>query len=105
MWWWLVPLIAGAALIYFWDDIRQWLIGPVLDWVGSNYGYHVRNRVKKAVVHIDRVATGVRRYVTLNQGWFRQPIIHEDYISINSVPQSVKDALQSNQVLVKEFVL
>lgn len=57
--------IAGAALIAFWDDIKNWLNTVAADAIERALGYSARNRIQKAVAVVDKVVSKVKSTSTI----------------------------------------
>lgn len=58
--WIVVGIITAAVLVAFWDSIKQWLDNTAADAVEKALGYEARNRMQKAVTHIDRFMNVIR---------------------------------------------
>ncbi len=58
-------LAAGAAIVAFWDDIKNWLNHVAADAVERVFGYSARNHMQKAVVVVDRMIGKLRNSSTI----------------------------------------
>ena len=53
-------IMGGAALVHFWDDIKNWLNQVAGDAVERLFGYQARQNIHKAVAIIDRVVNKIK---------------------------------------------
>lgn len=53
--WILLGAAAAGALVYFWDEIRDWLNSVAADAVERAFGYSARNTLHRAVACVDRL--------------------------------------------------
>lgn len=60
-----IALAAGAAMVAFWDDIKNWLNRVAADAVERAFGYQARNHMQKAVVVVDRLVGKLRNTSTV----------------------------------------
>lgn len=56
----LVGAVLTGALLYFWNDIRDWLNNTAADVVQKYIGYSARQAMQKAVCAVDRVVNMLR---------------------------------------------
>ena len=56
----LGALAGGAALVHFWDDIKDWLNHVAGDAVEKMFGYQARQNIHKAIAIIDRVVSKIK---------------------------------------------
>ena len=49
----LGAILGGAALVRFWDDIKDWLNNVAADAVERTFGYNARQHMQKAVAIVD----------------------------------------------------
>ena len=54
-------LFGGAALVAFWDDIKDWLNNTAADLVERHFGYSARQNMYKAVAVVDRIVNKIRQ--------------------------------------------
>ena len=53
-------ILGGAALVHFWDDIKNWLNTVAADAVERNFGYAARQNIQKAVAVVDLFISKIR---------------------------------------------
>lgn len=58
--WVLVGVVLTGALLYFWNDIREWLNNTAADAVGRILGYNARKAMQRATCVVDRVINVLR---------------------------------------------
>lgn len=58
--WILVGAVLTGALLYFWNDIRDWLNNTAADVVQQYIGYNARKAMQRAVCVVDRVVNNLR---------------------------------------------
>ena len=52
--------LGGAALVRFWDDIKNWLNNVAADAVERTFGYSARQNIQKAVAVVDLLISKIR---------------------------------------------
>ena len=52
--------LGSAALVRFWDDIKNWLNNVAADAVERNFGYSARQNIQKAVAVVDLLVSKIR---------------------------------------------
>lgn len=66
--WVLVGAVLTGALLYFWNDIRDWLNNTAANAVERVLGYNARKTMQRAVCVVDRVVNHLRtRAVVYNK--------------------------------------
>lgn len=66
--WVLVGAVLTGALLYFWNDIRDWLNNTAANAVERALGYNARKTMQRAVCNVDRVVNNLRtRAVVYNK--------------------------------------
>ena len=58
--WVLVGAILTGALLYFWNDIKEWLNNTAADVVQRYIGYDARQAMQRAICVADRVVNMIR---------------------------------------------
>lgn len=106
--WVIVGAALAGALLYFWNDVKEWLNNTAANVIERVLGYNARKAMQKAVCTVDRAMNNLRtRAVVYSK---KHPLsMHYDKVSIEAkepvyevdeeVLQKVKDAGQ----LVQEF--
>ena len=56
----LGAVLGGAALVHFWEDIKNWLNTVAADAVEKMFGYNARQNMHKAVAIVDRVMNKIK---------------------------------------------
>ena len=56
----LGAIMGGAALVHFWDDIKNWLNHVAADAVEKVFGYGARQNMYKALAIVDRVVNKIK---------------------------------------------
>lgn len=106
--WILAGAVLAGALLYFWNDIKEWLNNTAADVIERVLGYNARKAMQRAVCTVDRVVDNVRtRAVVYSK---RHSLAsHYDKVSIEAtepvyeVDQEVLSKLQQEGRLVQEF--
>ncbi len=104
----LIGLLLGAALVAFWNSIKNWLNTVAADWVEKKLGYGARNRMHKAVAMVDRVMQKVRNRAVIytkrydNDLYFdKTTIVCET--GIENVEEDVRKEIAKQGTLIQEF--
>lgn len=63
--WILVGAVLTGALLYFWDDIRDWLNNTAADAVERVLGYNARKGMQRAICTVDRVVNTVKNHAVI----------------------------------------
>ena len=56
----LGAIMGGAALVAFWDDIKNWLNTVAADAVEKTFGYSARQNIHKAVAVVDKIIDKIK---------------------------------------------
>ena len=107
--WVLVGAVLTGALLYFWNDIRDWLNNTAADVVQKYIGYDARKAMQKAICVADRVVNKVRTRskVYYKKDWLATVI---DVVTIEATApayefeEEVLDKIQEKGKLEQEFV-
>lgn len=106
--WILIGLVLGAALVAFWDSIKNWLDTVAADWVERELGYGARNRMHKAVAMVDRVMQKVRNRAVIytkryaNDLYFDKTTITCE-TGIENIEEDVLQEIAKQGTLVQQF--
>lgn len=60
-----VGALLSAAIVHFWDDIKEWLNHTAANAVERVLGYDARKNMHRAVVVVDRIIDKVRNTGTV----------------------------------------
>lgn len=63
--WVLVGAALTGALLYFWNDIKEWLNNTAANAVEKVLGYNARKGMQRAVCIVDRVVNMVRNHAVI----------------------------------------
>ncbi len=58
--WMLAGAVLTGALLYFWNDIRDWLNNTAADAVQHYIGYDARKAMQRAACVVDRIVNNLR---------------------------------------------
>lgn len=58
--WVIVGAVLTGALLYFWNDIRDWLNNTAANAVERALGYNARKTMQRAVCRVDRIVNTLK---------------------------------------------
>lgn len=107
--WILVGAILTGALLYFWNDIKDWLNNTAADVVQRYIGYDARKAMQRAICVADRLINKVRvrSKVYYKRDWLATVI---DVVTIETTAPEyefdtdVLDEIKEKGELEQEFV-
>jgi hypothetical protein len=106
--WFLLGAVATAALVTFWDDIKEWLNNVAADAVERVFGYGARNTMHRAIAKVDRVMNKVRSKSTifakqnkLDTHFVKTEIVAE--APVYEVDNGILEEIRKKGELVQEF--
>ncbi len=81
--WVLIGAALTGALLYFWNDIKEWLNNAAANAVEKTLGYNARKSMHRAVCNVDRVVNMLRTRAVIYSKKFDLDT-HYDRISIEA---------------------
>ncbi|MEO1815529.1 MAG: hypothetical protein ABGU93_08075 [Acetobacterium sp.] len=104
----LIGALLTAALLQFWNDIKEWLNNVAADIVQEHIGYDARQALEKAVCKADRVADKIRNrsviyYRKNKMDKYVDKVTVEMKAPVYEFEQEVLDEIKRNNYIVQEM--
>lgn len=106
--WILLGALLTGALLYFWNDIKEWLNSTAADAVERVLGYKARKAMHRAICRVDRIVNNLRTRATVF--YKKNPLdTYYDKIELEATApvyefeEEVLDEIKKKGTLVQEF--